>query len=186
MANIVQLEDFSGEILIPNTNDTKIASVLADFISVYERKALEKLLGYTLYKLFKTAYDIDQTLAADVRFKNILNGDEFTSPTLGLRKWNGLKSTTEIISPLAGYVYYYYMKSFVQQNSGFGVISTKGDSADIISPAIKMCNAYNIFARSGRILLDYLHINASVYTELTYTTKCQIWSDTESKNEFGL
>jgi len=102
------------------------------------------LLGYTLYKELKAEIEAG---SYTTKWTRLVNGHEYEISYLGdtyLVHWNGLVNT-ELVSPLAYYIYYHYVKFHTTHTAGFGELMQKGENASRTSPSQKMVNAWNRF-----------------------------------------
>lgn len=132
---LINEEYFKGEIIIPNLNSVgngisnQIAGsnleLLKSFIGKYEKRFLVSLLGKD---------------CADEFFRKIEKGELFG-------KWLDLKNRlvdeTLKLSPIANYVYYWYRRNNVSITTGAGEMETDSDNSVRVSPALKMCRAWN-------------------------------------------
>lgn len=80
---------FVGEINIPNTHRIEIQERLDLFIETHEPELLCDLLGYSLYKAFTQGL---QGAPVDQKWKDLLEGVEYTNQSDRLTKWRGLVS----------------------------------------------------------------------------------------------
>lgn len=132
---IIDTSYFVGEITIPNLSQPATKTALERVIANKEAEILEDVLGYELYKLLKASPEVD-------RFKNIIEGAEFTNTEGKLKKWAGLKNADKQ-SPIAQLAYYWYQRQNATQTSGIGeVLAMPENSAN--KPNIhKLVQAYN-------------------------------------------
>lgn len=132
---LINEEYFKGEIVIPNLNSvsngisSQIASsnfeLLLSFINKYERRFLVSLLGRD---------------CADEFYKEI-ERKELSGKWFDLK--NKLVDETLKLSPIANYVYYWYRRDNVSIATGVGEMETDSDNSVRVSPALKMCRAWN-------------------------------------------
>lgn len=61
-----------------------------------------------------------------------------------------------LLSPLAGFIYYEYMKDLATQTTGIGVVKSKGENSESANPIKKMCYAYNDAVRQIQLLWELL------------------------------
>ena len=52
-------------------------------------------------------------------------------------------SSSNQLSPLAGFIYYEYMKDLATQATGIGIVKSNSENSVAVSPIKKMCYAYN-------------------------------------------
>jgi len=71
-------------------------------------------------------------------------------------------------SPIADYVYYWYMRNLHSQTAGMGEVQTKTEYADSVSPGLKMSKAWNEMVRKMLVLREFLIVNYSTYPEFQY------------------
>ena len=142
MANLIDSTYFFGEISLPGSSLSGDLADIDDYITQYEKEALIDILGYTLYRDFIAN-------PGDTRWTRFSAGHEYTITYLGdthYVKWNGLVNT-ELISLIAYYVYYYYVRFHMTHTSGFGELLQQAENASRISPTQRMVNAWNQFAK---------------------------------------
>jgi len=144
MANLITSAYFIGEISLPGSALTGDLADIAPYIIKYEREALIKLLGYTLYKELKAEIDAESYTE---KWNRLVNGHEYEITYMGethLVKWNGLINS-ELVSLLAYYIYYKYVSFHVTQTSGIGEFISQAENSVKVSPSQKMVNAWNRF-----------------------------------------
>lgn len=201
---------FKGSLRIANVLDTAPNSnlvgnsAIADLdIVKYEREALIKLFGYTLYKEFKSKFDIDSnglwTLKAaesGSKWDDLLNGKEYTLNGNTVY-WKGLVYTdsdesgaTPDQSLLAYYIYAMFVRDEEFSHAGIGFQAEQAQAADRVSSRSKYAWAYNEFVRMvefsdnrERSLYDFISDmnaeTADTYAEWDYETFNYV-------NRFGL
>lgn len=172
---------FVNDINIPITtfND----AVLTANITRWEPDLLRKVLGYDLSKLVM-AY---ANPGSDQRIIDIVEGKEYSYDTDHLVNWQGLKNTA-LISPIAYYVYYRYVRSqlVLFQSSGATAQEsehgTRADASQLLSGAwyeMRELLGYpgqDVYAPS---LYNFLMANVDDYPELEFT-------DIGMINSFGI
>lgn len=154
---------FVGELHIAGIRDIpEVKARVEACIDKYESDFLQQALGYALYKAF-----LADTNAQ--RFQDLLKGKEYTAQDGRLRKWAGLVpeagDSPVSRSPIAGYVYFHYMRSAATSTTQVGEVVPNADNATRVSPARKLCAAWNEMSGAVLDLLDFLHCNASLYPE---------------------
>src|SRR6187402_1476484 len=92
---------FIDEIFIPHakpsiTDDvTAIGADISSFIDVYSKEALQKCLGYVLFKEFSaqlsSATANGLIAGADVKWDRLLNGTEYVDPSGKTVYWKGIR-----------------------------------------------------------------------------------------------
>lgn len=171
MADIINIDYFIGEILIPNPDNGDLAKA----ITQYEKEILIDVLGYELYSLFVAdGYDSPSSQ----RFLDILNGKEFEIDYCGKtikQKWNGLKDEATYQSLIAYFTYYKYVKRTNDHLGGIGNTMFQPENGKRTSPIDKMSNAWK------RMLELYGHIPSNclrqgIYTwNFWYLGNCEVW-----------
>lgn len=99
---------FVGELNIPNTGNAAILERLNFFIAKYEVEFLKKVFGTALYNAYATGIVVTPTpdqIWVDLRDgkEYLLNSDNYN--------WFGLRNETTKQSPIANYVYYWWLRS---------------------------------------------------------------------------
>lgn len=61
-----------------------------------------------------------------------------------------------LLSPLAGFIYYEYMKDLATQTTGIGAVKSKGENSESANPIKKMCYAYNDAVRQIQIFWELM------------------------------
>lgn len=131
---LINEEYFKAEIVIPNLSSVGNGAsrlvaganldLLESFINKYEKSFLNELLGNELSNEFIKA------------LKGELSG-----------KWGELKSRLvdeqNHESPIANYVYYWYMRNSVSTTTGVGEVETMSDNSMRVTPSLKMARAWN-------------------------------------------
>ena len=143
--SLIDSSYFVEDISVPNISGSHpAASVnlasLNRAILTYERDYLTRLLGPTLYDEFITDLAASEPWATGLR-------DE-------------LRDTTNLISPIAFYVWYYWMRRNATAITGSGAAEAKHENATTVSPAVDMCEAYNKAMRMTWDVIDYLNEHA--------------------------
>ena len=134
--SLIDRDYFYGDINLPASKyDSK-----DDFINKYEKELLIKLFGYTLYKLI-AAYDKDNPTASPERIRDIVTGKEFEMDGYTY-KWNGLINE-EKVSPIAYYVYYYYLKDKQTATTNTGEAKTEKINAINTTSNQKLTQAWS-------------------------------------------
>lgn len=116
-------------------------STLSSFITVYEKQFLIKAFGYELYKEI-AAYDSE---TSDQRIKDLVEGKEYTIDWNGrsqLIKYNGLINT-DLISPIAYYVYYHFVRGQASINVTTGQIKPNNENASNADLSMQVQGSWN-------------------------------------------
>lgn len=167
MANLISVDYFILDINLPTSDENDVERINA-FISKFEPKCLELILGYELAKVVKN--ETSQRVTDLVDGKEYLNSKGYTV------KWQGLIQESEKTSLIANYVYFYFQKANATQtmnNSTAAVGSTGGQS---VAPAEKMVSAWNSFASEINQLLSFLWTYQDIYPEFSSDNRrvCEI------------
>ena len=177
---LIDLTYFVGPLNIPNTTELlEVANEVNWYINKYEPEFLQKALGYPLYK----AYQADKE---NQRFKDIIEGAEYTDIYGNIAKWPGLiqevkpaipagdntpASPAQKVSVIANYVYYWRQRSNTTQSTGIGEVRPDGDNSQTVSPRQKMISSLNEIHYKVKELVAFLEAKQDVYTEWTYIDK---------------
>lgn len=161
MSNLIDVSYFIGEKDIPNTIHADVSATVTRLITEREAIFLQTLMGYELSNKFTTALAIP---TLDPIWLNIKNGVEFTGYNGSKKKWTGFVNTAKN-SPIAEYIYYYYLKRNATQTGGVGEVTAQAQNATTASPRHKMSAAWNAMVELNKILDEYLRINYAVYPE---------------------
>lgn len=145
------LQIANAEDTAPNSNLLGNASMLQDFINIYERELLILLFGHQMYADFKAQFDINLTTGewtikagADQKWKDLLNGHSYTHG--GVEKnWNGLIQNIggTKISLIANYVYCKFINATEIEHAGVGFTVAKSKNAIRVSGRSKYVTAWN-------------------------------------------
>jgi hypothetical protein len=188
---ITDLTYYKAELLIPHAQSsvsdtaTGVIVELNQFITQYEREALIKTLGYTLYSEFAEQFDVSATDkwtikdAAAQKWKDLLNGLEYTinGDTVNYRGMiftEPFSGTTLNRSFIAYYIYYNYLNDDMEKYQGTGINELASKNATRTSPIPKSIRSWRRFYelvvgtfnqpallvnRSGMIGLDWFGFN---------------------------
>lgn len=126
---------FKNEINLPQSKYDD----LPDFITRFEKEFCENVFGYGLSKLI-LAYDVAHPENSTQRVRDIVEGKEFTQGAYTF-KWKGL-TNAEKISPIAYYVYYYYMRSKMTHTSTSGEVTNKVEASNLAETNMKIQYAW--------------------------------------------
>lgn len=150
---LIAASDFTGQYLIPNSEQKGVVDEINDLIAENEPKFLKEALGYAFGKTFKDGYDADEQ-----RFKDLFDGCEFTFGSL--QQWPGLKEG------LVAYVYAAWMKA-----NAYTTTTTMGEKkaetahATSASAAAKHSAAWNRMIGVLRSCYLFLDIKKDDYPE---------------------
>lgn len=163
---------FVAELEIPNPDSAGVAERINWFINQYEPEFLQKAFNYPFYKVFADAVYVSDPNTIPQKYKDILNGVEYTASNGLLSKWRGLviKATPIKKSPIANYVYNEYMRSIASQSTGIGEVNTQPTPGSIItSPGQKMARAWNEMSTWVAELYDYMTVSGDTYPEFNFS-----------------
>lgn len=146
-----RLQIANAEDSAPNSNLLGNASMLQDFINIYERELLLHLFGFQMYAEFSSQFDIDPVsqdwnlkAGADQKWKDLLNGSIYSSN--GAEKnWKGLiqKIGNTKTSFIANYIYCNFLAETELPHSGVGFVVPKPKNAVRVSAASHIARAWN-------------------------------------------
>jgi len=158
---VIDSSYFVGEISIPNTagSGAVVTATLAKLnrlISIYEKDYLTKLLGDTLYDEFIAALEVPDDWATDLLAE--------------------LRDDTLKLSPVAYYVYYFWLRDSVTYVTSNGQAEGNNENAVSSSPALRMSESYNRMVRMTEEVLDYIGDEQATFpstpeTEYTWLRK---------------
>jgi hypothetical protein len=176
---------FIGELNIPNTSNAAVGSLLDLFIEKYEAKFLTEVLGYELYNAFKAGL-LEEPIPQ--KWTDLKNGVEYTDQTGRTRLWPGLitQPPADKQSPIANYVYYWYIRNNHSQTAAMGEVKSQNENAVTHSPALKMTRAWNEMSGWVCDLKDYLDSKKSDYPEWESQDVWRMLRSFRPINEFNL
>jgi hypothetical protein len=141
MANLIDNTYFVRDIDVPVGSTVELAAPLTAGIVRYEPEYLKLLLGYTLWKAVQVEIDSGTYTV----YGDLIEGAEFSFDYCGntiSTKWEGLINT-ELVSPIAYYVYYQKRKNVESFNSGLGERRGKGENSVAHAATVKMVSSWN-------------------------------------------
>lgn len=146
---------------------------LTQYQASHEPRFLEYVLGYSFNKLF-------QANLTDARFVALKNGAEYTYNDV-TGKWKGF-SNAEKVSPIANYIFYYWLKDDAEKTVGIGVAQSQAENATMSSPRYLMLSAWNEMIYMVKSMNTFLAANAATYPEYKQSETKQLCTD----NQWGL
>jgi len=154
-------------VVIPPNNPIQTATEdhLNSFISIYESKYLKKILGVKVYKDLKGYLNREDDSGTIDKWENLINvlvGDE------------------ESPSPIACYVFYYFVRSNQQTATVLGTVELDNDNP-LVSAKYKLCMAWNLMIGLNKTIIDWIDLNRSDYPGWDFD--CEILKPI---NEFNL
>lgn len=145
-----------ADLLIPGMGKEAQVNKVNELINKYEPEYLKGILGYSFYKTFTEALEAtngdDEALAA--RWKDMRDGAEYTCNG-HLMKWEGFINE-QLKSPIAQYVYYWFLRYNVPTTTVSGEKESKSDKSSNVSSIGKQVRAWNTMVEMNRSLVDYL------------------------------
>ena len=187
--SIINSSYFVGERNIPNKTALDVGSLIVNLLNIYEPRFLTDALGYELFSAFKAGL-----IAAPPhpqRYLDILLGANFTGLDGRPTRWEGLMCikvaapTTaitidgnaitidtsavplkgELVSPLADYVYFYWLRKKNSQTGDVGETQSTSENSRVVSPRYKMTHAWNDMVEKACKLHEFLTVNWDTYPE---------------------
>lgn len=164
---LINVNYFIGKNNIPNTGYEEVSSAVEQLIKEHEEEYLNAILGEQLAREFTAGLLLPTIPAKWLAIKdgvlyNSLNGQQY--------KWKGLVNSTLLVSPLADYVYYWWLRESVTQTSGIGEVTVNGQLSTPASSKGKQAEAYNRMVKQNLFLFDYLRANQALYPSFSYFT----------------
>lgn len=182
MANLINTSFFIRKLNLVNIGKTEVDQRYTSFIDQYEKECLLKILGYPLYSL-TGAWAVG-------RMQDIKNGSDWIDCNGVTQHWQGLVHDTTI-SLIANYVYYQIQEDDAQKTTGVNTQVPKGQNAVYVSPADKMCSAWNFFSLETYDLISFLwnkkdESGVRVYPEFTASQYTKTKSFSRPINSLGI
>ena len=152
MNNFVTYSDFVGSKSIPNLSKDS-TSFNANYIAIYQKEILIKLLGYDLYLAFETGLTAE---TPDAIWTNLRDGSDYLVDSI--KKQNpGCKGI------VTNYVYCKYITNNFEQITGLGSTSANSENSTIVSPENKIVNAWNNMIRDYYLVAYFINENLEDY-----------------------
>ena len=185
---LIDTSYFVGELNIPNKDKDAVSGLLDLFIDKYEKRFLEELLGYELYMAFVAG--LGAATPSD-EWINLRDGVEYTDLSSRTRFYPGLISAVSgnaglDVSPIANYVYYWYIRNNHSQTAAMGEVKSQNENAVFHSPALKMTRAWNEMSAWVCELKDYLDSNKSLYPQWEKQDAWKMLKGFRPINEFNI
>lgn len=140
----IDISYFFGDLTIAQKSTDSVASALQWHIDQREPEFMELLLGKALYILYKAT------------------PGNYADLTAMLFKVNG----TSKISPVANYIYYWYMRNAASKTTGTGEKVVKAENAVDNSAHLKAMRAWNEMVSMNKKIVDYLSSTIEAYEKL--------------------
>lgn len=196
MATLIDNTYFTGSIAIAQKSQAEVAANLTAYIMQYEPEYLQKVLGYSFYKDFIAGLEEDPV---PQKWADLLNGADFTSLDGKLKHWAGFVAGegASKLSPIANYVYWQFRMYNSTLTTGTGENVSMNENSVQISPARKMCDAWNTMVNTNWVLWEFLFVNKDTYdldgsdfvifNSCGYALRGAAWGDMAYKvNDFDL
>lgn len=138
----IDTDYFKGQIDIPFDNFDD-ESFQTDYIDVYEKEVLIKLLGYDLYTRFKAGLE---EATVDQKWTDLKEGADYDVEVSGIiykSTWNGFVND-EMISLIAYYIYYKWLEKNNEQLTGTGVGIANKENATDFDKNKKLVQSWNL------------------------------------------
>lgn len=159
---LIDISYFIGERNIPNTSYPDVSSLIDNLVVVHEREYLISLLGYELFKLFEAGL-LDNPVAQ--KWLDIRDGVVYTGMDGRVKQWRGFVNASTFESPVADYVYYWYVRNNQSQTAAMGEVKSGSENAFPVSSAYKQSKAWNDMAEKSYSLYEFLQLNYATYPE---------------------
>lgn len=162
---------FVGDLTIAGRNKPEVAERLTLFIEKYEDEFLRDVFGFSFYKALKSQWANYPTV--DQRWLDLFDGKEYEYSGRS-KQYRGLlfentdgfsSGTGQMMSPVANYVYWHWLKDQTTQTVGLGEVSSKSENASLVSPATKMVRAWNEMSEWVDELYYFMQTNYADYPE---------------------
>jgi hypothetical protein len=184
---IIDRTYFVGDLNIPNVGTPAIGELVDWFIAKYEPLFLRNVLGYELSKAFLAGlneYMVDQ------KWTDLLEGVEYTDTQSKVRTWQGIVAEYPSLignqSPIANYVYYWFVQNNHSQTAAMGEVKSQNENAAAYNPGQKMVRAWNEMSKWIVELADYLNAKKDIYTEWEKQDEWRMLNKFRLINEFNI
>ena len=138
--------------------DTTTAVELARYITLYETKFLKRLLG-SLYADYVANPTDARWVALDAK----------------------LYDTTNFVSPVANYIFFYFYRDLCLKNTGVGTVEAKAEG---VQTSARLCQAWNMMVEMMNETDGVLDL---LYTSADYEIEDCVWLDfTHTINTLGI
>jgi hypothetical protein len=150
MANITVTSDYNLADI--GMVDSLAAPNLHEFINKFEDIILKKILGYALYKLYKT---VDPPTSGI--YYDIFHGKDYTDLSGMIQEWKGLKYL------LVAFITFYFKRENEVKASQSGDIEMKFDNAIKTTGAISQSRSWNEGCANAIVLDEFIRVNIASY-----------------------
>ena len=141
---------FIGELAIANRDKASVIASINLFIQKYEAKYLRMVMGETIYADYLAGIEEDPIPAKWTDLQNVIR----------------VASTKD--SPIAGYVYWWYMRDQASQTVGMGQVKPLAENAIMVSNIDKMTRAWNEMVDQTKVVAKFLFDNQDTYGNYPY------------------
>ena len=156
MNNLCAYTDFVGDKNIPIKDVTDFTN---NYIAVYQKEILIKLLGFDLYLAFEAGLS-EGTIAQ--KWTDLKNGSTYVVD--GVKKQNpGVKDI------VVYYVYCKWLSANYNQITGVGVINSTAENAEKIDPEIKIMAGWNTMVNYYNMVYDFINEKETDYPNWDFT-----------------
>lgn len=146
MANFIDTTYFIAELNIPSSS----LPIAESFIPKYEKQYLIKLLGITLYDEF------------------IAGLGAGTIDPIWTNLKNQIVDSVNKISPIANFVYYYFLDDSVQTTVQIGMASANAENASMVSAIDKQVRGWNEMSHCSRQIYTWASTQVNTDGSVTY------------------
>lgn len=162
MNNFVEASDFVGKYSIPNL-DKDTTSFENNYIAIYQKEILIKLLGYDLYLAFEAGLTESSPLA---KWTNLKTGSTYSVDSIN-------KNNAGCVDIVLKYIYVNYISINYEQLTGLGSVNFNAENATKVSPENKILSAWNSMYKDYYSVHDFISNNESDYPnwDFEYITK---------------
>lgn len=156
MNNLCAYTDFVGDKNIPIKDVTDFTN---NYIAVYQKEILIKLLGFDLYLALEAGLS-EGTIAQ--KWTDLKNGSTYVVD--GVKKQNpGVKDI------VVYYVYCKWLSANYNQITGVGVINSTAENAEKIDPEIKIMAGWNTMVNYYNMVYDFINEKETDYPNWDFT-----------------
>ncbi|MBS1988751.1 hypothetical protein JST56_07235 [Candidatus Dependentiae bacterium] len=146
------------------------------FITKYEQKYLNGVLGYAFSKLFTDGLAADPV---EDRWTKLKEGDSYVDANGVTQQWTGFITIDEA-NPIVNYVYYWFTRDNASKTTPTGEREDEENGAVNVSGASKQSRGWNEMVQLNCALHDFLLNKKDVNGILVYpefTTDCRLDTD---------
>ncbi len=136
---------------IPNLKEDVLLN-LNYYISKYEDKYLEKMLGLKLKNQFLEGLEAE---TIDDKWIRLRDGYEYDISNLTY-KWGGFV-TSDKISPIANYVFCNFAVDNQSIYSGIGAVIANAENGKVIPPQYRVSSVWNDMVKMNKDLINFLY-----------------------------